>query len=881
MRSPVVRSLRAFVFASALVAAVHADVTVNFSTSDAGVAKGIPNWGLDTNWASADNMRRGLFYMGRENVNVVRVPGMVDQPADTGLTADQKRHLDDCMSIVGMADPSAKWDMCAPGSDTVNAWYQDGAGKVNVDRWVKALKLCQQYYNHAFWMVEPFNEPDYASWKEGSQQNLFDIMGALQGSTEFAGAMMAGGSTMSVDQSTSWYDAVKSKAKVGTTHCLYGTVDSYVSFIQHVAGSDGIPVNPEGHNVVEAIVGAEYGIQGLIWWGTAELARGNFLRASKGVRLGYAEDRPRWTAAAVYRTPSGAVQAFFGGSERVGGTTTYTLHSTDRDVYYDGHGPQRDYTVTITADQERMVNITWGPDAQPAVSGRFSIINSSTGLALDVAGGSTASGAAFQLSTYTKATSQLWNITPLANNKIGDLSYSLVSNVNSGLYADLPEWVYADEAVIKQYNYPDNAVEHWYFEYVGQGNFLIRSRWSGKCLSVAKTGSSVVQRSYSGEADQLWRIQNPDAPVSQTPVFSKQPQSTAAVTGGSTTLSAEATGSGTIAYQWYFNGTPIAGATQSTYTIANASSADAGSYTVVATNSLGSATSSAATVTVVDASNAGHLINLSARAVAGSGSQTLIVGFVVGGGSGNKPLLVRGVGPTLASYGVTSGFLPDPALTVFSGSTPIQTNDDWATDLSVPALMTQVNAFPFAGPTSKDSALAVNLATGAGYTTHVNSGTSSPNGSGIALAEFYDASPVYTAETPRLINISARAQVGTGGNVLIVGFIVGGSTPLKVLIRGTGPGLKQFSVDGVLADPVLTLRPLGSDTPIAQNDNWGSSANLAEIQSATAAVHAFDLAADSKDAVILTTLQPGAYTGVISGVNDTTGVALAEVFEVQ
>ena len=105
----------------------------------------------------------------------------------------------------------------------------------------------------------------------------------------------------------------------------------------------------ELHNVMEAMVGVEYGMQTGIWWGTAERARGEFCKASRegGVRLGYEEHRDNWTAASVYRSPVGKVQAFGGTSERQAATTTYRFVSKDRDVYYNGHDPQREYIMEL------------------------------------------------------------------------------------------------------------------------------------------------------------------------------------------------------------------------------------------------------------------------------------------------------------------------------------------------------------------------------------------------------------------------------------------------------------------------------------------------------------------------------------------------------
>jgi hypothetical protein len=152
----------------------------------------------------------------------------------------------------------------------------------------------------------------------------------------------------------------------------------------------------------------------------------------------------------------------------------------------------------------------------------------------------------------------------------------------------------------------------------------------------------------------------------------------------------------------------------------------------------------------------------------------------------------------------------------------------------------------------------------------------SPDGaSGVVLLEVYDAS---SATTPSLVNASARAYVGTGENVLIPGFVIGGSGTLRVLIRAVGPTLANFNVAGVLADPTITL--YRDKTVLATNDNWSSGTNASAIASTATAVGAFTLSAGSKDAAVLATLPPGSYTAVVSGVGATTGTALVELYVV-
>ncbi len=273
--------------------------------------------------------------------------------------------------------------------------------------------------------------------------------------------------------------------------------------------------------------------------------------------------------------------------------------------------------------------------------------------------------------------------------------------------------------------------------------------------------------------------------------------------------------------------------------------------------------------------SSGRLVNLSIRATAGTGANTLIVGLGLGGANttGSKSLLVRASGPTLGSYGL-AGTLPDPTMTAYQGQVVIDQNDDWTGTFDFNA----VGAFPFIGSPTKEAAIYRTDFTNGLYTIHVSGkdGTS-----GYALAEVYDATPAasVSASTPRLVNVSARTFVGTDAGVLIAGFSVTGTTPAKVLIRAVGPtlGAAPYNLPGTLANPQLKLYQ--GQTVLLENDNWGGTA---EIKAAAAGVYAFDLMSDtSADAVILTTLEPGNYTAQVSGAGGTTGIALVEVYEVR
>lgn len=356
------------------------------------------------------------------------------------------------------------------------------------------------------------------------------------------------------------------------------------------------------------------------------------------------------------------------------------------------------------------------------------------------------------------------------------------------------------------------------------------------------------------------------------PSFTFQPTSQTVVAGGTAVLTATAPSASS--YRWERNGVAIAGATNATLVLNNVTAAQAGTYTVVATNSVGSTVSSAATLNVVNATPAetGRLVNLAIRSNSGTGDQVLIAGFTVGGGStGSAPLLLRGVGPSLTPLGV-GGALADPVARVFRGTTAVTENDNWSGNADVAARSTAVNAFALTS--NSDAALATSL-TPAAYTMQV-SGVNQTTG--IALAEIYDATSdaSVTADTPRLINVSARTQVGANAETLIAGFVIRGTTSKTVLIRAIGPGLTQFGVGNVLADP--NLRLFRGSTLLNENEDWSGDPQLTTTSQR---VGAFTLTnATSKDAMLLVTLPPGIYTAQVSGTGSATGVALVEVYEV-
>ena len=283
--------------------------------------------------------------------------------------------------------------------------------------------------------------------------------------------------------------------------------------------------------------------------------------------------------------------------------------------------------------------------------------------------------------------------------------------------------------------------------------------------------------------------------------------------------------------------------------------------------------SGSAAPTVAITAEPPRLANLATRAQVGGAAGPLILGFVVegAGSAATKLVLVRGVGPALAGFGLT-GTLARPTLTLFRDGQLIATNTGWSTAANaadIAAVTPLVGAFTIAAG-SADSALLLRLAPGA-YTAQV---TAADGGSGLALVETYEA------ETGgnRFANLSTRAFAGTGAAVAIPGLVVTGPSARTFLIRAVGPGLADFGVSGLLARPSLVL--MRGATAIAANERWEISADPAALIDAAQKAGAFALAAGSADSALLVALEPGAYTVLISGANGGTGNCLVEIYEV-
>lgn len=254
-----------------------------------------------------------------------------------------------------------------------------------------------------------------------------------------------------------------------------------------------------------------------------------------------------------------------------------------------------------------------------------------------------------------------------------------------------------------------------------------------------------------------------------------------------------------------------------------------------------------------------RLANISTRLQVGVGEDTLIAGFIVRG-SPDKRIMIRGIGPSLSSGGITNA-LADPILELHDQTgAVIATDDDWGDN----ANQQEIIDTGIAPASPKESVILARLPSddnGVSYTA-ILQGVG--NTTGVGLLEVYDLDQ---GLGPMLLNISTRGRVDVGENVMIGGVIVAGEAAQRVIVRAIGPSLP---VAGKLADPTLELRDSNGGL-LASNDNWRSDQEAEII--ATTIPPSNDL-----ESAIVALLPPASYTAIVRGVNDTTGVALVEVY---
>lgn len=258
-------------------------------------------------------------------------------------------------------------------------------------------------------------------------------------------------------------------------------------------------------------------------------------------------------------------------------------------------------------------------------------------------------------------------------------------------------------------------------------------------------------------------------------------------------------------------------------------------------------------------------LNIATRLRVELGDNAMIGGFIING-SGSKALILRGIGPSLVNSGISDA-LGDPVLSLRgSNGATIRQNDNWQED---PAQAALINGAGLAPQDPRESGIAATLSPGA-YTA-ILTGTNQTTG--VGLVEIYDTNFSAAAQ---LGNISTRGLVQTGTNVMIGGFILGGTTgSARVVLRGIGPSLSQSGLSNVLANPTLELHN-SNGTTLASNDNWQDD----PVSAAALSANGFALQ-NSLESGIFITLSPGAFTAILAGKNGGTGIGLVEVYNLQ
>ena len=476
------------------------DVSIPFNVTAEG-QRFTPTWGLDQAWISEQNMRKGLNHMGKENIGIARSAFRTTMPLlnDSALQGNQLTALQNrtkILNIVALDLPVVLTADQEAGSDSYFVENQSA----DVDHWAAGINShvhwMQQNTKHPIVGVSPFNEPDYWKTEEGATANKHrDVARILKEQyPRFENIAIVGGNTLNSDKAAEWFNVGSNYYDWGNTHQLAGSFNNYAAYYQMLVNKGKVGYNDEMHNVGEAMIGLEYGMTVGIWWGFDSRARGEFCDISRhGQRLAYGEHRNNWTAASVYRHDDGRVKAFMGSSERQAYTTTYQFVSTEREVYFDGYGPIRYYTMEMPGgtdyqigqcNGERVIDITWGDDVAPYINdGTYKIVNRATRNVVAINGSSIA------LQRYTGKTTQQWQVHRCDPRVGGDFSFYDIEAVDdNNIRINVKDYSTSANATLIAYH-QDKATsnEQWYLEYAGNGYFYIRNRESALYMASAGT----------------------------------------------------------------------------------------------------------------------------------------------------------------------------------------------------------------------------------------------------------------------------------------------------------------------------------------------------------------------------------------------------------
>ena len=528
------------------------DCTIPFDVTAQGTEYKV-NWGMDAAWDWDFNVKRGVNWIGKGNFATGRVSFQpCDLVTDNGdgtytLTARQQTRLKwrcDLMKLTGTTMVNINCDhealfneLNSKGNSTGNTDY---TGRTNYQgkplEWYKLIKASVAYVESqglTVVSISPFNEPDFV-WDQAANESqamvdFLEIAKLIKADPYFDNIRVCGGNTLNDDRALPWYNYLKDYLDEGNTHQLAGSFDNYAKFFTQVRADGKEASADELHNVGEAIVGVQYGMQNGIWWGFDSRARGQFcIDSNEGVRLGYGEDRRHWTAGAVYRNNStGEVHGYIGSSERQANNSSYRFVSTAKDVYFNGYGPMREFVYDLpggTGYQKGQINaeysfdVTWGEDVpQAPVDGTYQIMNMSSKKMLTYKGSANVQSSTRVTSGYT----QQWIVTP--GHTDGDCSYWFIDNANPKLTATHLNLLNNDlrsGAGVIGFDAGHGMNEQWLLRYAGEGYWYIISRLSGMYLFCGSTQTGTEVKLQSAPTPQTtstnlkkykWRFQPIDS----------------------------------------------------------------------------------------------------------------------------------------------------------------------------------------------------------------------------------------------------------------------------------------------------------------------------------------------------------------------------------
>jgi outer membrane protein assembly factor BamB len=364
------------------------------------------------------------------------------------------------------------------------------------------------------------------------------------------------------------------------------------------------------------------------------------------------------------------------------------------------------------------------------------------------------------------------------------------------------------------------------------------------------TGIAARGRIYYATDNKVWAFTVPTTPPTPTATATSTASATATATATATippTPTATATASATVT------------ATATVPPTATPSPSSPGSPSPTATATV-PPTASPTPSSPGSPTPAAQALNLSTRMLVLTEDQVGIGGFII---TGNEPktVLVRGIGPSLGKFGVPNP-LADPTMELHGPSGFVTlNNNNWRDTQEA-----EIQATGLAPTNDLESAILATLPPG-NYTAIVKGVN---NGTGVGLVEAFDLGQ---AADSKLGNISTRAFVSTGTDIMIAGFILGNGGSTNIILRGIGPSLSNFGVPNALEDPTLELRD-DNGALLRANDNWMDDPKQAAILTAAGLALSNNL-----ESGIAATLPPGLYTALLAGQNGVTGVGLVEVYD--